>query len=114
MHIARIALMAGSVFIASILTAAPLKVDVNPDTNRKDDLTPLWENWMVKDGEQASNTFGDITVMLRKAGSVGSGLAGGLWKPGYESKATMASDGVYVKDGDKGGSLELVIHGLSV
>src|SRR5438067_8214471 len=114
MHFVRIVLIAGLASFASALTAAPLKVDVNPDTNRKDALTPLWENWMVKEGAQDSHTFGEITVTLRKAGSVGSGLAGGLWKPGYDSRATMASDGVYVKDGDKGGALELVIHSLPV
>jgi hypothetical protein len=97
---------------AATLKAAALKVDVKPDTNRKDAITPMWENWMVKDGPQETRSFGNVTVTLRPVGSVGSGLSAGLWKPGYETKATVASDGVMVKDGNKGGALELVFHGL--
>ncbi|MEA3188208.1 MAG: hypothetical protein QOD99_2038, partial [Chthoniobacter sp.] len=98
--------------LGTFALSEPLRVDIKPETNRKDALTPHWENWMVIEGLEASHAFGAISVTLREAGSVGSGLAGGSWKPGYETKATVASDGVFVKDGGKGGSLELVIHGL--
>ncbi|MEY4489702.1 MAG: hypothetical protein RIQ79_2210 [Verrucomicrobiota bacterium] len=94
---------------ASAASATELKVDVNPVTERKDALTPLWENWMVPDGTQATRKFGDITVTLRKAGADTAGWTGGLWKAGYQTKGTLVSDGLVVKDG----ALELVLHGLS-
>ena len=36
-----------------------------------------------------------------------------MWKGGYDTGATVVSDGVTVKDGDKGGAIELVLSGLA-
>jgi hypothetical protein len=91
---------------------AGVKVDIGPDSPRGDLVTPEWQNWKVPEGPSASATFGDVTVTLRKAGSVGTGLAAGYWKGGLAQGATMASDGVFVKDGDHGGQVEMVLHGL--
>jgi hypothetical protein len=93
---------------ASAVSATELKVDVNPVTQRKDALTPLWENWTVPDGTQATRKFGAVTVTLRKAGAGGTEWVGGLWKPGYQNQGTVVSDGLVAKDG----ALELVLSGL--
>src|SRR5262245_24378572 len=79
---------------------AGVKVDIGPDSPRGDLITPEWQNWKVPERPSASATFGDVTVTLRKVGSVGMGLAAGYWKGGLAQGATMASDGVFVKDGD--------------
>jgi hypothetical protein len=97
----------GICVLASSSFASGLRLDLNPVTDRKDVLTPGWANWAVKEGMRSSESFGKITVTLRKAGRVGSGLAGFMWKGGYDTGATVASDGVTVKDGDKGGAFEL-------
>jgi hypothetical protein len=90
----------------------PLRVDLNPATDRKDILTKSTDNWNVPDGPEATKTFGTITVTLRRAGTVGSGLTANWWKRGYDTDATMASDGVFVKDGARGGQIGMVIRGL--
>lgn len=92
--------------------AHPIRVDLNPVTERKDVLTPGWTNWAVPEGTQATQQFGSVTVTLRKASNQGAGLTGVMWKGGYDTGATVASDGVTVKDGDKGGAIELVLSGL--
>lgn len=88
------------------------RVDLNPVTDRKDVLTPGWSNWAVEEGMQASSKFEEVKVTLRQVGKDGAGLAGVMWKGGYDTGATVASDGVTVKDGDKGGAIELVLSGL--
>jgi hypothetical protein len=93
--------------------AGPVRVDINPDNGRRDVQTPGWHNWAVKDGPSASTTVDGVRVTVRKAGAMGTGLAVGWWKGGLDYGVTMANDGVYVKDGDKGGQLELVLSGLS-
>lgn len=77
-----------------------LKVDINPDNNRKDVLTVGFENWAVKVGPTASAEFNGIKVTLRKVGSQGTGLAIGWWKGGLDDGVTKANDGAYVKDGN--------------
>ena len=98
-------------FLVTSVSAA-VRADLNPDNGRKDDMTPDRQNWQIKDGPSASQKFGEITVTLRKAGSVGSDLTAPLWKRGLDTSATMSCDGVTVKDGDKGGQIEMVIAGL--
>src|SRR4051794_29478619 len=85
---------------------AALKVDLSPDNGRKDVLTPRIENWTLKDGPSATQKFADgVTVTLRAR----SGELTTPWfKGGYDTGATLASDGVAAKD-----KLELVISGLS-
>src|SRR4051794_30368588 len=96
-----------AVQVGSVVHAA-VKVDLNQSTDRKDVLTPGWENWGVKDGPEASAKFDTVGVKLRKAGDVGTGLSVGWWKGGLDYGLTMASDGVYVKDGNNGGQIEMV------
>jgi hypothetical protein len=94
-------------------TTGALRVDLHPNVQRSDILTRGWENWKVPEGQSSSAKFGAVTVALRKAGTVGTGLATSWWKPGYDYPATMASDGVFVKDGNRGGQLEIVLRGLA-
>lgn len=88
--------------------APPLKVDLNPASDRRDILTPHAENWGIPEGPAATRTFGGVTVTLRAAGPAGTGLRTGWWKGGYDTGATMASDGVAVT----GAALEIVLAGL--
>ncbi|WP_395089342.1 polysaccharide lyase family 1 protein [Armatimonas sp.] len=82
-------------------------MDLNSDGARGDVRTPEWENWAPKEGTSASQTFGKVTVTLR---SVGGTFGVGWWKAGYDSNATLASDGVISKGM---GKLELVFAGLT-
>ncbi|MFT3780594.1 MAG: hypothetical protein QM790_01175 [Nibricoccus sp.] len=100
-------------FLFAADLCASLTVDINPATDRKDVLTEGYANWSVQEGTQVSKKFGEITVTLRPGRSGGNGLVPFMWKGGYDTGATVASDGVTVKDGDKNGSLEVVLSGLS-
>lgn len=101
-------------WLAGVASACPVGcVDLNPLTDRKDVLSPRWGNWAVGEGAQAGTTLGQVKVTLRKAGTVGTGLAGVMWKGGYDTGATVVSDGVTVKDGDRGGAIEMVLSGLA-
>ena len=102
------------VLLFSIRLAAetPLwRVDLNPVTDRKDALTPGWVNWMVKDGTEASREFGPVTVVVKS--SRPGGLKAVMWKGGYDSGATVASDGVRLSADNKTGVLEVVLRGLT-
>ena len=100
--------------LAAARAGASLRVDLNPDNGRADVRSAEWENWPVRDGVASeSRKFGDVTVTLRMAGTVGEGLTANWWKPGLDYPARMASDGAYVKGGDRGGRMEMVISGLS-
>jgi hypothetical protein len=92
---------------------ASLKVDLNPDGDRRDVLTADAENWRFAEAPSATKTFGPITVTIRQSGPVGSALAANWWKGGYDTHATLASDGVFVKGGDGGGQIELIVRGLA-
>ena len=56
-----------SLCVAASAHANGIKVDLNPSDNRKDLLTPHWENWAWHEGKAASRTVGNITVTLRAA-----------------------------------------------
>jgi hypothetical protein len=99
-------------FVSTSL-ADVLRVDINPLTDRKDVLTPGWGDWAIAEGVQAKAKFAGVTVAIRKSGQAGTGLTGVMWKGGYDTGATVTSDGVTVKEGEKGGTLELVLSGLS-
>jgi hypothetical protein len=106
-----IAALCGLTPIASF-AATPLRVDLSPDNGRKPALSPDWENWLFKDAPEISSTLGDLKVTFRPADKTGNGLTGGYWKGGEDFGVHMALDGVTVKDGDKGGQLEMIISGL--
>lgn len=82
-----------------------LRVDLNSDGARSDVRTPGWENWAPKAGTSATQTFGKLTVTLRAR----DGFSVAWWKAGYDTGATLASDGVFLKGM---GRLELVFTGL--
>jgi hypothetical protein len=98
-----------SLSVAAAAHADGIKVDLNPSDNRKDLLTPHWENWSWHDGKSESHTFGNITVTLRAA--TNGTLSPVLFKGLLEYGATMATDGVAVKTPATGG-LDLAISGL--
>jgi hypothetical protein len=86
------------------------KVDLNPPDNRKDLLTPHWENWPLREGKTESRTFNNVTVTLRAA--TNGTLSPVLFKGLLDYGATMAADGVAVKTPADGG-LDLAISGLT-
>jgi hypothetical protein len=95
------------------LASDPIRVDLSPDNGRQDVLARKAENWPFADAASASQRFRDVTVTLRKVGPVGSGLTAAWWKAGFDSNAALASDGVTVKEGDRGGQIEMRIRGLA-
>ena len=89
--------------------ATPLRVDLNPDNGRKDVLTRGWADWRVGDGATASFKYDHITVRFRAAAKGGAKqLGAAMWKGGYDTGATLASDGLVAR----GGQVEMVVSGL--
>jgi hypothetical protein len=102
-------LLAGLISAAAAGAASPLRVDLNPDNGRKDVLTRGWEDWRVGDGAAATFKHGDTTVRFRAAANGGAKqLGGAMWKGGYDTGATMTSDGLVAR----GGPVDMVISGL--
>ncbi|HWC59600.1 MAG TPA: thrombospondin type 3 repeat-containing protein [Verrucomicrobiae bacterium] len=99
-----------SACVAATAHSEPVKVDLNPPDNRKDLLTPHWENWALHEGATASRTFGGVTVTLRAAKN--SSLSPILFKGLLDYGATMATDGVAVKTPANGG-IDLALSGLT-
>ena len=99
-----------SLCVAAAARAEGIKVDLNPPDNRKDLLTPHWDNWSLHEGAVQSHTFGDVTVTLRAAGN--GTLSPILFKGLLDYGATMATDGVAVKSPANGG-IDLAISGLT-
>jgi hypothetical protein len=93
--------------------AEPIRVDLSQDNGRNDVLARNAEHWRFADGDSATQTFRGVTVTLRKAGDVGTGLTGVWWKAGFDFNAALASDGVTVRDGDRGGRIEMTLRGLT-
>ena len=99
-----------SACVAATAHAEPLKVDLNPPDNRKDLLTPHWENWALHEGATESRAFGSVTVTLRAA--TNSTLSPILFKGLLDYGATMAADGVVVKMPANGG-IDMALSGLT-
>src|SRR5581483_10654979 len=99
-----------SLCMAAIAHADGIKVDLNPPDNRKDLLTPHWENWPWHEGKADSHNFGNVTVTLQAAAN--GTLSPVLFKGLLDYGATMAADGVTVKTPATGG-LDLTISGLT-
>src|SRR6476659_8048298 len=97
------------VLAAGVASAAPLKVRVMPDDERKAYLMPHWENWRWK-AENATSKFGDLTVTLNGGGSA---LAGATKKALIAKGMHMGSAGLVPADAKSGGQIVLVINGLS-
>ena len=92
------------------LNAAELRVDLNPPDNRKDLLTPHWENWAWHGGNSGSQTFGGVTVTFCAA--TNEVLLPVLFKGSLDYDATMAADGIVSKNSSSGG-IEMIISGLT-
>ena len=100
-----VALLAGSG------QAAELKVDLNSPDNRKDVLTPHWENWAWHEGRSGSQVYGAVTVTFK---TISDGiLAAVLYKGALDSGATMAADGITLKNATNGGGITMVLTGLT-
>ena len=91
--------------------AAELKVDLNPPDTRQDILTPHWENWAWHTGASGSRTFGNITVTFRAPAN--EVLAPVLYKGLLDFGATMAADGIALKNSTNASGMEMVIGGLT-
>ena len=98
-------------FSAFAVAAAELKVDLNPPDARKDILTPHWENWAWHEGASGSQTYGHVTVTFR---ATANELIAPVWFKGLlDSGATMAADGIALKNSTNAGGIEMVISGLT-
>jgi hypothetical protein len=93
----------------TIACADALKVDLNPPENRKDILTPHWENWTWHGAKSSSQVFGQVTVTFRPLPPAGE-IAPILFKGLLDDGATMAADGIVSKND---GGIEMIISGLS-
>src|ERR1700733_2797902 len=104
--------MAAALFLlATAARAAELKVDLNPADTRKDILTPHWENWAWYEGKSGPQTYGAVPVTFR---AVPDGvLAPVLFKGSLDFGATMAADGITLKNLTNGGGIEMVVGGLT-
>jgi hypothetical protein len=97
--------------LAAAAPAAELKVDLNPPDTRKDLLTPHWENWAWHEGQSGSQTFGAVTVTFR---AVPDGmLTPVLFKGSLDFGATMAADGITLKNSTNASGIEMVVGGLT-
>jgi hypothetical protein len=103
-----VCLMAATV---SGVHAQELKVDLNPPENRKDILTPHWENWAWHEGNSGSQTFGNVTVTFRAMR--GGVLASVLFKGALDFGATMAADGIMSENFTNSHGIDMIISGLT-
>ncbi len=103
--------MAGVLFLVTAIQAAELRVDLNPADGRKDLLTPHWDNWAWREGKSGAQTYGTVTVTFR---AVPNGtLIPVLFKGSLDFGATMAADGIGLKNATNDCGIEMVIAGLT-
>ena len=89
--------------------AAALRVDINPDNDRRDVLTTGWTDWRLGTGVGRPLESGNVRVWFRVgARGAASRITTDMWKGGFDTGATMASDGLVAR----GGSIDMVISGL--
>jgi hypothetical protein len=103
--------MAVAFILTTSATATELRVDLNTAGHRRDVLSSHCENWAWPEGRAGSRAFGDVTVTLSAATNemLGSELFKGL----LDDDATVAADGVVVKNPAADGGMDLIVHGLS-
>ena len=93
--------------------AAGLKVDLSRSTQRSDTAAPHFTEWQF-DPASPARIFGNVGVLLRRAGAAGSQLDAGWYKFAIDYSALLALDGVQVKDVASGnGAIEIVLSGLA-
>lgn len=89
--------------------AAPLRVDINAD-ERSDMRTLGWENWRPSGGDW-SQTFGEVTAILRASSDAGTlSLKGN--KAILIHGVTLGADGAVVS-GSEPAEIEIQLDGLS-
>ena len=89
----------------------PLWIDFNPDNGRSDVLSDYAFNWPVGTCSVTERTLSNTQFQLRPVGGEHAELTFGWWKAGYDSGATLCSDGVTTVAA--GESIELKITGLT-
>jgi hypothetical protein len=95
--------------IATTAVAQQLRIDFDPANDRADVLTPGWESWRVDDGQHTeSRKFGDVTVTVIAAAAIDAVLRTESWKGGYDTGATLVSDGVVADN-----VMEIRVSGLA-
>jgi hypothetical protein len=108
-------LLAVCLVAATVVRAAPLRVELNGDNGRNDVRTRGWTDWRIPmsqaNATTASGTFGDVRLTLRAVGE-GATIASDWWKRGFDFEATLASDGASLVPNAGGAALELVVEGL--
>src|SRR5688572_14518075 len=89
--------------LSPLSRAAPIRVDINPDNDRRDVLTKGWTDWRVGEADAADAALELNKVKVSFRGKVGASM----WKGGFDTGATMTSDGIVAR-----GAVEMVISGL--
>lgn len=104
-------LAAGLLLASPVIAQSQNWVDFNPDNGRSDVRTPQAVNWPIGICSQAEQTIGPVYARVNVIGRATSKLTFSWWKAGYDSGATLCSDGVTtVENGD---GIELTMRGLS-
>lgn len=97
-----------------LIPANGLRVDIAPETGGRTDMfTHRWYNWVAESNTTISTTLGNITVTFRKAGSSGTEIKCGWAKVLIVNNTTLTCDGMTVDETTSGGTIEMVITGLS-
>jgi hypothetical protein len=113
--ISPVVLLLSAVVVFAVEQSAPsakeLKVDLNPSDRRGDVLTPHWENWAWHEGNSGAQKFGAVTVTFRVA--TNEILSPVLFKSLLDYRASMAADGIAVKNPGDNGGVDMIISGLT-
>jgi len=104
-----VSLVAIQLFGSTVISAAPLRVDINSG-GRADMRTPGWENWQPS-GDSMSQAFGYVTVKLRAGGDGGSVELQGS-KEILIHGVSLGADGA-VSTGGNTAALEVQLEGLA-
>lgn len=85
-------------------------VDLNPDNGRSDIRTKFASNWTIKPGLSSEFSSEQLQARIVSANDGVGELNWGWWKAGYDSGATLCSDGVVPQR--PGDGIVLSIDGL--
>jgi hypothetical protein len=91
-----------------------IRVDFNIDGRQEKEVNePRYTPWVVG-ATTKSKTFGDVTIALDTAGSIGKGLKMQWYKTSLQSPyfARLAGDAVTVDGGNAGGQIKMTISNL--
>lgn len=101
----RLLIKQAAVFALVATHALAFQIDLNADNDRKDQLSDGWSNWRVpSETPSASESFGNVSVTLR---STSGNLTSTMWKAGYDTNATVSSDGVVAP------GMQVILRGLT-